>query len=32
MEPIHWILLGLATFLLTVWIPVLRENCRRKKR
>lgn len=31
MEPIHWILLGLATFLLIIWVPVWRENRRRKK-
>lgn len=31
MEPIHWILLGLTAFLLIIWIPVWRENRRRRK-
>lgn len=30
MEPIHWILSGLALFLLAVWIPVIREQRRKK--
>lgn len=32
MEPIQWILLGLSLFLLAVWVPVLRENRKRKRR
>lgn len=31
MEPIHWILLGLTVFLLIVWIPVIRDNRRKRK-
>ncbi len=30
MEPIQWILLGLAAFLLVIWIPVWRENRRKR--
>lgn len=32
MEPIQWILLGLATFLFLVWAPVLKEICAKRKK
>jgi hypothetical protein len=32
MEPIHWILLGLALALVMIWLPTLKEICRERKK